>query len=304
MAERNLPDSLELLLDTMCNTFGGVMFITISMVIMVTAVSRMLAGASPAELDQQLLEEERRQIAKLEYELEKLEISLKLQESHSSGNSPENREEAERLRNALREVAVQESELEKKRAQLEDMQRETVQLEETCVATEERLRQQAEQMEVELQELDRQNELLFRERESLQEEKTALRPRKIRFAKSEATNLQPYTIILSGNAVHRLGTDLVSCAEVEVERRENMFTLLPRRGVPIASDIGREEFSRLFSGIDRNRFFMRCFVHPDSLDTFVGLRQRFREAGVKLDWIITEEFLLTLVTDPDYSASD
>ena len=33
MARRSLPESLELLLDTMCNTFGGVMFIAISMVI-------------------------------------------------------------------------------------------------------------------------------------------------------------------------------------------------------------------------------------------------------------------------------
>lgn len=304
MAERNLPDSLELLLDTMCNTFGGVMFITISMVIMVTAVSRMLAGASPAELDQQLLEEERRQIAKLEYELEKLEISLKLQESHSSGQSAENRAEAERLRNALREAAVRESELEKKFAQLEDVQREIAQLEEACAATEERLRQQTEQMEVELQEQERQNELLRRERESLQEEKSALRPRKIRFAKNEATSLQPYTTILAGNSVYRLGSELLSGAEVEVVRRGNILTLLPRRGVPISEEIGKAEFSRLFSGIDPNRFFIRCFMDPDSLDTFVGLRQQFREAGLKLEWVITEEFLLELVENPDYSASD
>ena len=34
MSRKNkLPDSLELLLDTMCNTFGAIMFIAISLVI-------------------------------------------------------------------------------------------------------------------------------------------------------------------------------------------------------------------------------------------------------------------------------
>ena len=54
MARQSLPESLELLLDTMCNTFGGVMFIAISMVITLMLCQDMLTP-------QKRQEEEKRQ---------------------------------------------------------------------------------------------------------------------------------------------------------------------------------------------------------------------------------------------------
>ena len=124
MAGRHLPDSLELLLDTMCNTFGGVMFITISMVLMVSAVSRMLSEASPQELDRQVLEEERRRIAALEQEIGRMETRLRLSDSHVVRDDANSREEADLLRKALREAAALESEAAGKQSHLEALEQE------------------------------------------------------------------------------------------------------------------------------------------------------------------------------------
>ena len=109
---------------------------------------------------------------------------------------------------------------------------------------------------------------------------------------------------LEGLAFHRLGPGGLSCREGEVRREGNLLTLIPRNGVPVSGDIGSAEFSRLFADVDRGRYFVRCFVDPDSFEVFVGLRRRFRENGFRLDWIITEEFLLRLVDRADYSASE
>ena len=304
MAGRHLPDSLELLLDTMCNTFGGVMFITISMVLMVSAVSRMLSEASPQELDRQVLEEERRRIAALEQEIGRMETRLRLSDSHVVRDDANSREEADLLRKALREAAALESEAAGKQSQLEALEQEISRQRERNAAGAEQLQEEEQRIEAALREEHSQRERRILEREELKKEEAALRPRRIRFAKSEPTDLQPYTIILSGNALHRLGPGGLSCREVEVRREGNLLTLIPRNGVPVSGDIGSAEFSRLFADVDRGRYFVRCFVDPDSFEVFAGLRRRFRENGFRLDWIITEEFLLRLVDRADYSASE
>ena len=155
-----------------------------------------------------------------------------------------------------------------------------------------------------LREQEQRSELLAQEQEAIRGQRAEVRPRKIRFAKNEATRLRPYDVILCGDALHRLGVGFDSSAEVEVRRNGNTLTLIPVRGIPVSEEIGKAEFSRLFPGFDRNRCFVRCFVHPDSMETFVGLRQMFRAFGMKLEWMITEEYLLFLTDNPKYRVSD
>ena len=207
-------------------------------------------------------------------------------------------------RTTLREAAALESEAAGKQSQLEALEQEISRQRERNAAGAKQLQEEERRIEAALREEHSQRERQILEREELKKEEAALRPRRIRFAKSEPTDLQPYTIILSGNALHRLGPGGLSCREVEVRREGNLLTLIPRNGVPVSGDIGSAEFSRLFADVDRGRYFVRCFVDPDSFEVFAGLRRRFRENGFRLDWIITEEFLLRLVDRADYSASE
>ena len=294
MAEHKLPDSLELLLDTMCNTFGGVMFITISMVIMVSVVSKMLTGGSSAELERQMLEEERRRIAELEAVAEEQNAESQTMQSRSTGYASGDREAVEQLRERMREAARLEERHTAQLQELKRLQNEVSRRTAANAAELERINRSELEAQVALREQEQRSELLAQEQEAIRRQRAEVRPRKIRFAKNEATRLRPYDVILCGDALHRLGEGFDSSAEVEVRRNGNTLTLI----------LGKAEFSRLFPGFDRNRCFVRCFVHPDSMETFVGLRQMFRAFGMKLEWMITEEYLLFLTDNPKYRVSD
>jgi TolA-binding protein len=68
MRRRQEEDSsLELLLDTMCNTFGGVMFIAISLAVMLSM--RSAVNAVPADTSAEIRAVQQR-IAELQLELE------------------------------------------------------------------------------------------------------------------------------------------------------------------------------------------------------------------------------------------
>lgn len=304
MAEHKLPDSLELLLDTMCNTFGGVMFITISMVIMVSVVSKMLTGGSSAELERQMLEEERRRIAELEAVAEEQNAESQTMQSRSTGYASGDREAVEQLRERMREAARLEERHTAQLQELKRLQNEVSRRTAANAAELERINRSELEAQAALREQEQRSELLAQEQEAIRGQRAEVRPRKIRFAKNEATWLRPYDVILCGDALHRLGEGFDSSAEVEVRRNGNTLTLIPVRGIPVSEEIGKAEFSRLFPGFDRNRCFVRCFVHPDSMETFVGLRQMFRAFGMKLEWMITEEYLLFLTDNPKYRVSD
>ena len=304
MAGRHFPDSLELLLDTMCNTFGGVMFITISMVIMVSVVSKMLTGGSSAELERQMLEEERRRIAELEAVAEEQNAESQTMQSRSTGYASGDREAVEQLRERMREAARLEERHTAQLQELKRLQNEVSRRTAANAAELERINRSELEAQAALREQEQRSELLAQEQEAIRGQRAEVRPRKIRFAKNEATRLRPYDVILCGDALHRLGEGFDSSAEVEVRRNGNTLTLIPVRGIPVSEEIGKAEFSRLFPGFDRNRCFVRCFVHPDSMETFVGLRQMFRAFGMKLEWMITEEYLLFLTDNPKYRVSD
>ena len=54
MARKNhLPDSLELLLDTMCNTFGAIMFIAISIVVISQLSTKAIKEKVPVEITEE-----------------------------------------------------------------------------------------------------------------------------------------------------------------------------------------------------------------------------------------------------------
>ena len=63
--KNKLPDSLELLLDTMCNTFGAIMFIAISLVIISQFSIKAVKAKKPLNIDEEHLGKMRRQVRDL-----------------------------------------------------------------------------------------------------------------------------------------------------------------------------------------------------------------------------------------------
>ena len=80
MSKKSLPDSLELLLDTMCNTFGGIMFIAISLILVSQMVSKKILKESAEKAAKQVKVDPiamKRDIQDLELDILKLQQKLK-----------------------------------------------------------------------------------------------------------------------------------------------------------------------------------------------------------------------------------
>jgi hypothetical protein len=70
-------DSLDLLLDTICNTFGGIVFISMLVVILVNAASQDVSSSLPARGDHQRLVESRRQLSDMTIKLDSLRRAVR-----------------------------------------------------------------------------------------------------------------------------------------------------------------------------------------------------------------------------------
>ena len=70
-------DSLDLLLDTICNTFGGIVFISMLVVILVNAASSEISNDAPSEVDHRRLVEGRQQLSQMTIELASLRRTVR-----------------------------------------------------------------------------------------------------------------------------------------------------------------------------------------------------------------------------------
>ena len=116
MSVRNsLPDSLELLLDTMCNTFGGVMFITLSLALLLFLSNKLVNENAVKEIDPDELQRVRQETARLEEEIGRLQQNSKVDEVPAQADDS--------ARQKYLENKVSEMELKQKRHVLEQLQR-------------------------------------------------------------------------------------------------------------------------------------------------------------------------------------
>lgn len=88
--KRSLPDSLELLLDTMCNTFGGIIFIAITLIIVSQLAAKSMREMSPEELDRRNIQRMEEQSAELEKQIQELSKRL-IEEQFQIPDAPEER---------------------------------------------------------------------------------------------------------------------------------------------------------------------------------------------------------------------
>ena len=75
-------DSLELLLDTMCNTFGGVMFISLLLVILISALKNNVVKENERALKGQTPEQIKVEVDSLKIKLQKITDDIKKSEGN------------------------------------------------------------------------------------------------------------------------------------------------------------------------------------------------------------------------------
>ncbi len=244
---REPESSLELLLDTMCNTFGGVMFIAIALVVVVS-MARPVVDALNRDLSTE--------VAELSREAEALERELAVAEEASTEKQAlERLLAADPRRHRLEELALLQSGAERRRAEVE-LLRSRLAAEKLRLREKERmvrentagLRQVEERLEQQQEALE-----MAEARRRLLEAGSTGAAVSLNFRRLEESSQLPFYLLVCDGRVWKVGpwrreTGFEPDEDVSVRREKNLVicTIRPGAGVPLLEG---EELSPAFRAL-------------------------------------------------------
>jgi len=305
MARRSLPESLELLLDTMCNTFGGVMFIAISMVITLMISQQMLSPQKQREEEKRRLEACRQENLQLNERIAELEKRLAKLKEEADKETPTDGAD---LSAAVAKLEQELDDLTRKRERLAGDIRLLDTQSKQLKADNDR---QESELEKNSRESARRKEKLDGENQRLTDELAALRGtlantpvKTINFARNEKTSKSPYILIVKNDRLHRAGAWPLQqdTPEVSVKRSGSAVFLTPRRGEMLAS-VDRDRFARICRDFSIDAHFLWIMVDDESLGAFVPFRRMLRSMGCQVFWYVNRNNII-YVGGNGYSAAD
>jgi len=275
--------SLELLLDTMCNTFGGVMFIGISLVVLMTMLSPAIrTNRDPFEVSREKLEQMQQELDKLAQEQTAMEEILKKME-----NDPRRELVTELLKlEETKQKNLLDLELveqERKVIQEERKQiRQKISAEERALQT---VREERQEKEKRLQDLERKTA-------DLKQKLSEMKQVSMSFRVMEKSSLGFYGIIVSQNRLWKVGPDVNENHEYAVHpdcqaeaiMQKNMpgfrCTPIPGKGVPILRDgtVSAEAIA-LLKNIPPDRV-PQFSIAKDSMASYAKLREYMKDRHI------------------------
>jgi TolA-binding protein len=270
-------DSLDLLLDTICNTFGGILFISLLVVIMINT-SRPQATPTPQEIA--AMREASRERNTLMHELEQLRQSVATIEGSEHLVAPELMEQAreyQRQRSERAELVMMQSRV---TGNLTDAQAELNDIAINRAALEEKLRATKEMIAAAKQQLS---------------EYVDEKSRSADIPKESDTNLSGVVFFLVKG---RLFGPLESVDRYDssdfVVQRQSLFDvaveITPGGGDVIDPTDWESVPSSAFTTISHNHAFVRIYVWSDSYHHFDSVRRYLVSAGFKYELIPMEEY--------------
>ena len=291
----NLPNSLELLLDTMCNTFGGIVFIAIALVIITQVAQKMLTATVELRGTPEARQMLREQNAQLEEEIAKLRAELQEKALAAARCSAEKRAKIEALLQAridlqvaqrkLQALAAEFAELQQRQAETEQ---ELQELQEQLQVAEEQLRELQEKQKLAQQTLDE----LKRQAEKLKKENRALE-QEIEDAQEVFTitfSLEGSTPSYLKQKVALIRNGRVFLDDVNFSWRKDSFGKM----TPLFSGNGYQttpnELSRAMGRLSQSQYFVEIWADGRSFDAVVAFRQWLREQQYRAAWHFTDDF--------------
>ena len=303
MSKSRMPESMDLLLDTMCNTFGGVVFIALTLSL-AFFVSR--SQSSPAN-----------DLEKLKQELkEQQQENLTLKEKHRS------------LTKKLSSVKEFSSQYTKTKTDLPEL---VARLEQDCkdLQRDAEIQKMAQadlahkMKKIEMENKEFESEIHKKAKEVTEKNKTLTEKlkrccfiidelnerlrktpaKKFHFAHNERTSNSPYVLFIKNDHLYRLGRNyLTSSREVNVKRSGNKLLLTGVDGTWLSS-ISSSDLKSLLQDFDKSTSFLWIMVHPDSFNSFVNFRRLLRDAAFPVHWYINANSILYLADDANYYSS-
>jgi len=290
-------DSLDLLLDTICNTFGGILFIAMLVAILTSQLSRSASPAAPTAQASQALRKMRGELFETDARLTKLRQAVRQKEDlERKFGDPESQE----LLTMLHTLDVDSDSLVTERnqklsnaaesqASLLDTARELERLAELKAATQERLR---------LKRIELENESQFRSR-------TAQTP------KQRNTPKIQMLFFLKGGRLsgHARGSESGELIHNEDETRivaqaagQQFVEPIDNAGLVVSPDgSSSAKIVERLRDFDKERHFLSIFVFKDSFSSFESLKNDVIRAGFEYQLVPfpdDEKVLLGNPTEP------
>ena len=280
--------SLDMLLDTVCNTFGGICFIAL----LVSIISANLPMAEGEQSDAQIkvIEQDMR-LENLTRERDTLLAALKIQEStltHKATNQAASviSEKLSNLVNDKDEAAALETSLQRKLAEL--------------LSDNARLAAETQQAGRELERLKTLNEEL-----KLREDKARRDTEQVvRLPMEHSTSRAPFHVFIVKNRIYPLydmkdgrSENANHCTFQELGSGKMAISICPGAGMPIPADPRNMKYLSQLIPLMRNSLFLNAFVDGDSFASFCKIRNIMVAAGIPYNWEKYEDPMLFVPTD-------
>jgi hypothetical protein len=296
-------DSLELLLDTMCNTFGGVMFIAIALCV--------ISAMMPVNIAEQRLHSEQNQIEQVNNELKSIEQEIadlrriniskqKIIKTHSDVNTEKHVERLMFIKDINRRL---EGEIEGQRDLINKTNQETIQKQQNTAEINIKMVRNKNESS---RKIDAINQQIIQSKKKLEQERenaSVADERKINFAKLSSTSKAPFAVLLADGKLYRINrydaslcidgsiyaSDDVSFSRLTSNESIFSFVAVPGRGTDINPDKDKNvALSQIFNKINNRDNFIFIFVCKKSFAKLMPLIKYLRHSGFSFDWQISE----------------
>ncbi|MEQ9410973.1 MAG: hypothetical protein RIK87_24895 [Fuerstiella sp.] len=280
-ATENSSESLELLLDTICNTFGAVIFISILVAVLVSQ-----SGETSSQDDGQpdAAAEAAAEAAIVQTEIQAAQERVRVLAGQLRQQKLVTRRFASEESLALAGLIRQRTE---ERVRLMAQKSEAVKEISAVKAESVSLQQQFEQQEAMLKAAMAENKRLKQQLNKQQQ----LSGRTARIPRLRKTDKVPVVYALDDSRLHRVTTaaQTVDNADCERNTKLGVEVITPRAGAGVAVENSQPaEIESRFAGLSKDNHFVQVFVSRDSFAAFHPVRDALVHQGLEYEVIITE----------------
>jgi hypothetical protein len=267
-------DSLELLLDTICNTFGAVIFISILVAILVSRSRPQSSQSGPQDEITEFINAQRLEIREAQQRQQVLSLQLAQQRELVERFASE---ESVKLAADIRNATLNRARI------LQD----SAEVLESVTETEVQAIQVAEEMRVRKQQL----ESLEEENKTLQQDlqqRIEVSARTARIPQVRRTDKQSVAYILHTGRLFCATNELGQLDDVDcmIQDAGGVTTLEPRPGAGVAVVATDDQLKARFQKVKNTKHFARLFVSRDSFSHFMTVKDTLIELGLEYEVII------------------
>ena len=299
--KNKLPDSLELLLDTMCNTFGAIMFIAISLVVISQMTTKVIKDKKPPEITEDQMNRMREKVDALVKEVREAEVTQAKNALSASGMSASKKDKIGRLLdlksknqgglldNARQRAqnAANASKLDSENQKLAGMQSEGNILASEVASAKKSVEQMKNAIQDKRKDLENQRRQLANMVDELNGKKANMPKQTLTFSmETEITSEKQYVICLKNRRLYRMDSNEVTA--IQDSEHTGHFSFSGSSGNVVSSNASGR-VARLLAGVNRNRY-VTVFCDSQSYPILVEIRKFSRNRGVKMSFIHTEDF--------------